>query len=598
MLRASAASANNDGSVTEPLRNSRVLTLKNITVRGLAAPLAILAMTASEPLHAQVAGCLPSCDVTDAKLLNLSGDALSTLSGGRVELSIVVVPGAESFSFGIFDGDTGGLWDDETLAMDYVLYADPNRDGTDRIEVARYSGNDMLDDAWSDFVVSVTENARDALGTGHAFYLLEVVNPDPMAPAVSNGFKVRVTDVGIATLVMRPQAFAIEPVFSSEELFKVFPDFPDLSTATYDGGFSFALNLPDPLGIDPLSGQRGEFFVVWDGDLDHGSADCSLSHDDNDPNTPDNLIPPWATGTAVNPEGVAITTIPCLDGTSGPSGEGYATGNPPDDISNGGIEMTPSVYYSVLAPDGQVFVNANPSGNQEWEQFRIGGGDESVPDVADANVIGSLAAGTWRVEVQGLDLSNFASFRFMTDLVCLTESGDACPAPVPPPATVEEPGPSEDCACDGKVDSLALRYTGSEVGADLYVTDKRSGRAVYVDSVSSGDSVLLDGAELDIDKKNTLGPEIRVYLNGRLAASIHTSCSEPIGPGMQFGDFLVVAGTSRNNGPLCTISDEGSVVDSEKPYCKPGDETQVRKHTHRGDKTGRKKKGEAHGRWR
>ena len=40
----------------------------------------------------------------------------------------------------------------------------------------------------------------------------------------------------------------------------------------------------------------------------------------------------------------------------------------------------------------------------------------------------------------------------------------------------------------------------------------------------------------------------RLYVDGELNTKIHTSCSQPIGPGLVSGDFLVVAGESREGG--------------------------------------------------
>ena len=47
-----------------------------------------------------------------------------------------------------------------------------------------------------------------------------------------------------------------------------------------------------------------------------------------------------------------------------------------------------------------------------------------------------------------------------------------------------------------------------------------------------------------------MGPFIEIWVNGVLATSIHTSCSEPIGPGLVSGDFEVVDGESLFGGPL------------------------------------------------
>ncbi|NQT21067.1 MAG: hypothetical protein HQ592_15270, partial [Planctomycetes bacterium] len=57
------------------------------------------------------------------------------------------------------------------------------------------------------------------------------------------------------------------------------------------------------------------------------------------------------------------------------------------------------------------------------------------------------------------------------------------------------------------------------------------------------------------DKNGTLGTEIKIYVDGAFHAQIHTSCSQPIGPGLVKGDFEVMAGASRDGGELCPLSD-------------------------------------------
>ena len=61
-----------------------------------------------------------------------------------------------------------------------------------------------------------------------------------------------------------------------------------------------------------------------------------------------------------------------------------------------------------------------------------------------------------------------------------------------------------------------------------------------------------------VQANGTLSAEIKVFIDGELNASIHTSCSKPIGPGLISGDFLVVEGASRNGGPLCPVTDSDS----------------------------------------
>lgn len=112
----------------------------------------------------------------------------------------------------------------------------------------------------------------------------------------------------------------------------------------------------------------------------------------------------------------------------------------------------------------------------------------------------------------------------------------------------------EDECCDGQVDELTLRYNGTET-AMVKVTQKVGSRQV---TVFEGE--LDAGEELTIEGKNnrgTFGSQIRIFVDGDLATTIHTSCSEPIGPGLERGDFEVISGTSRNGGDLCPIEDGG-----------------------------------------
>ncbi|MCP4656128.1 MAG: hypothetical protein GY856_12005 [bacterium] len=55
------------------------------------------------------------------------------------------------------------------------------------------------------------------------------------------------------------------------------------------------------------------------------------------------------------------------------------------------------------------------------------------------------------------------------------------------------------------------------------------------------------------NRNGTMGAWIAVQVNGALQTRIHTSCSEPIGPGLVRGDFEVVEGFSRHGGRLCPV---------------------------------------------
>lgn len=112
--------------------------------------------------------------------------------------------------------------------------------------------------------------------------------------------------------------------------------------------------------------------------------------------------------------------------------------------------------------------------------------------------------------------------------------------------------PPDQCGpCDGKVNMLTLKYTGSTANALIQVYQKLGKKLApaFSGTVQPGENFSFIGS----DKQGTLGPEIVIKVNGKTNTSIHTSCSQPIGTGMVRGDFLIVAGGSRNGGALCPI---------------------------------------------
>jgi hypothetical protein len=125
----------------------------------------------------------------------------------------------------------------------------------------------------------------------------------------------------------------------------------------------------------------------------------------------------------------------------------------------------------------------------------------------------------------------------------------------------------DECGpCLGKVSELTLLYLGDVDDAHIVVTRRGKGRnkpgvGVFDGIVQPGETFAFIGN----DKKNTLGPEITITINGEFATDIHTSCSQPIGIGFIYGDFQIVAGASRNGGALCAIlvakTDSATAVD-------------------------------------
>jgi len=110
--------------------------------------------------------------------------------------------------------------------------------------------------------------------------------------------------------------------------------------------------------------------------------------------------------------------------------------------------------------------------------------------------------------------------------------------------------------CKGKVTQLTLQYRGSEP-AYIEVYQKKLKDPIFPGTdpslglVEPGDTFTIIGQD-----KGTLSTEISLHvyvesIDETVITKIHTSCSQPIGPGMVFGDFLVLEGYSQDGGLLC-----------------------------------------------
>lgn len=116
--------------------------------------------------------------------------------------------------------------------------------------------------------------------------------------------------------------------------------------------------------------------------------------------------------------------------------------------------------------------------------------------------------------------------------------------------------PSTSCGqCDGKVSDLTMLYHGTKT-TTIKITNK-DGYTLFDQAVQPGGQIYLAMA----DSYGKLTTNIKLYIDGLFHASIHTSCSQPIGPGLIVGDFEVVSGSSLNGGELCRV------------FCEPTDST-------------------------
>ncbi|HWR97906.1 MAG TPA: hypothetical protein VN317_05730, partial [Candidatus Methanoperedens sp.] len=121
--------------------------------------------------------------------------------------------------------------------------------------------------------------------------------------------------------------------------------------------------------------------------------------------------------------------------------------------------------------------------------------------------------------------------------------------------------------CLGKVSTLTLRWNGAADASIRVVAenDKFSNPVAYEGTVPAGGSFSFGPLSSGLAGFNgTLGTNISLFVNGSFGATIHTSCSQAIYPGQdwgpdgalppgQSGPFTVVGGTSKQGGLLCPI---------------------------------------------
>ena len=100
--------------------------------------------------------------------------------------------------------------------------------------------------------------------------------------------------------------------------------------------------------------------------------------------------------------------------------------------------------------------------------------------------------------------------------------------------------------CEGGVTFLELQWRDDEA-AQIRV-EQKDGQVVYDESVAPGAKFVFTGRA----DRGTFGESIKIYVDGDGDTLIHTHCSQPIGPGTEFGRFLVISGTSADGGPLCS----------------------------------------------
>ncbi len=384
----------------------------------------------------------PTDDETDARFLTFGCPGIATFEQG-VTMGLAAPADAASFTLSIFDGETGeggsqAHWDSGNRQLIYRLYADPLRQGstapTDLI--GTWTGNDpnpmsgplwtatatdMPDNDWWGLAVTTSASAKSPSGNFFYNLTIEADGICNVGELLSSSIKVASTSPMSFLIPRFGLEAALHQAFNDGPIIYPGPTFPppgnDFVNAptTYDGTFSFSFVLP---GGEPD-------LELFNGDFDHGTnvlvglpsgTVLDPCFDSDDPDTP-------ATYT-----GFPFSTAGALPEAALPPGL------PPDDnhfdFFRRGEVGSPGrvgcVRYEVTDPNGVVYRDDNPSGNLEWEQFRIASLSAVDPSNSDYLVNAqTLPAGIWTVKIIGLDLANL-NFWFAN--TCSSVNGDAaCP---------------------------------------------------------------------------------------------------------------------------------------------------------------------------
>lgn len=325
----------------------------------------------------------PYFDPADGKSLCITtSGSYETLQ--REPIYAFITSSSAQLQWGIFDPDVGGHWDPGTPgnmgSIAYKLYADPGKtgDATGKTLVGAWTFNEAspYDNAW--WTISMAQSAAAVNGTQY-IYLLEIAQQVPTAVSKEH-FKLG----ALGTLELIPKGMiGIEAGY-----------YGAWDHLGYDGEWALKFTVEAP----PV-GQLLQEVTFWDGDFDFGDIGTrayATAADTDDPDTPAPK-PVWATASDTKDEGA------------------QGAGMPPEN-TNGKFFRGAAVTYEAIDPNGVSYLDSNPSGNREWEAFRIRsnsypGGCQVGVNADHCVAAATLPPGVWTVKIHGLDLANLVFFR-------------------------------------------------------------------------------------------------------------------------------------------------------------------------------------------
>lgn len=329
----------------------------------LVASLLVAGIACAQPslLETSTTTALPDDDPRSGRFINLTR-GLSSLGESGTHLSLMVPAAQTAFTLELFDGDMGGKWDPRSGGSSvpdvvrYTLYADPEASNARSVVVAQWFSSEMPDDGWWS---SSVPQAPAGLGSdGNYRYNLVVEWVTTNVTNEQNNFKIRVE--GLVYLLAN-STYGFIGYGPNDPNPAIYP------ATSYDGTWRFMVDVPsDARTLD-----------FWDGDFDRAA-------DTNDPLSP--ARPPFT---------AAPTTVD----------EAARAGAPADDAVTGSpLRLSPSIRVVVTAPDDLWSVaKDDPSGNQEWELFRV---SSDASDTTAHAIVDNIPAGLYEWRVEGADGRN------------------------------------------------------------------------------------------------------------------------------------------------------------------------------------------------
>lgn len=340
--------------------------------------------------------CMPTCSETDGRFLVLAGSNMASF-GGFKNTAWISAPQGDSFTLSIFDGDSGGggtfwyegHWDTMAASVTYTLYADPARDGSTSTVVGTWSSTQMSDNAWYDISIN---NVQAAVNENGDYVYRFVANLDTPPATGASSYKLKSPNayISVAGSAKTDASFGLVGMLGSKnDVFIIYPNFPDLANTTYGGAWEFYFALPE---VAEGEEGGGNYIEIWDGDFDRGTSVQAQDLDTDDPNTIGK--PEWAGSGAVDERAAG-------------------KGAPADDTTTSIFKRSPSIQYTIIAPDGtEIAIDTNVGGTEEWERFVISTDPNSDADV----VVADLPAGIYKLRIEGLDMYNAVWINTKLDL--------------------------------------------------------------------------------------------------------------------------------------------------------------------------------------